>query len=93
MIADLNVESNGNDEVVTIALQNGKKIVGLVKDRDSVEITENTTILSQENAEIAAMMALAIKSQFGEDYIVWRRLIENVEKFKKENARARLYTN
>jgi hypothetical protein len=93
MLADLNVTNEGNDEIVTIALQNGKKIVGCVKNRDSVEITENTTIMSEENAEIAAMMALALKHEIGESYVVWRHLVENVERYKKESAKARLFIN
>lgn len=93
MIADLDVSSNGDNETITIALANGKKIVGCISNRDEVEIKENTTPLNNETAEIAALMALAIKSEFGENYVVWKRFVSNVEAFKKESAKARLFIN
>ena len=79
MLADIKVNGTEQSGKITIELQNGRQIVGLTDGSDRINLVENTTELSPEQAQIAAAIAWVLQSE-GEHRVVWRKFQQQIDK-------------
>ena len=93
MLASITTSLNDGNDVVTVQLPDGRKIVGLVDSEDNIQILENTTHLEGELAECAAGIALVKAQDDGDEVMVWRRLVQAAEKCQKRIAVSKLKLN
>ena len=78
------VTKEDGESVVTVELQNGRKIVGQLCSDDKIELIENTTDLRREIAECAAGIAIVNMFDLNNDVMVWRRLVDQAERCHRQ---------
>jgi hypothetical protein len=93
MLANISTLHNDDKSVITVALSDGRKIVGELDNLDKVSVTENTTNLKVEVAECVVGLAMVNVQDHGNDTLVWRRLVNMAERCSKQLAKTKLQLN
>lgn len=79
MLVSIKSIENGDHDLITIELQNGRKIVSSMDKTETITVIENTTSLDNPAAECAAGIALMSLKEDGVDVLVWRRLSDEAK--------------
>jgi len=82
-----------DSNLVTISLEDGRKIIGQLDDSDNMKILENTTNLDDKTAQCAAGLALVIVQVEGYDTMVWRHLLGKAQECKKHVEKIKYQLN
>lgn len=93
MLASIKTSRINNDDVVTVELKDGRKIVGQLDERDKIHIIENTMNLEGQTAECVAGIAYVNCKELGEPTMVWHRLLDQAVRCQEKLQELRYLLN
>jgi hypothetical protein len=91
MLANIKITKSTN--VVSISLPNDQVIIGKIDEKDHMHILLNTSGLDTKLAECVAGVAWTTGADYGQDTVVWNRLLSTAKECKKRIEKMRLNIN